>query len=224
MLSSKPKIYSVYLQRAKVAYEKPVIRASVELILSIFTVTFLLLVAIRPTLTTVAQLQKKIEDQEVVEKKLTSKINQLVRAQTQLAENSDTIELYKMAVTENYDYGELAKRVEILAKESGVTIELLSMPKVAITGPLISATAGDAKTKEVANKEGDVFKNEMGIAIKGDFGSVMKFLKTVEDVDRLMYFTSIKIKRIEDARNSADKGKLRVTAKMNSYYYPALTK
>ena len=62
-------------------YQRPEIKASVEIILSVFTVAGLLLLAIRPTLATVATLQKKIEDQQVVNRRLEAKISQLVNAQ-----------------------------------------------------------------------------------------------------------------------------------------------
>jgi len=58
--------YSLYFQKVSLMYKRPEIRASLEVILSVFTITILIFAAIRPTLTNIVSLQKKIEDQEVI--------------------------------------------------------------------------------------------------------------------------------------------------------------
>ena len=73
-------------QRIKQVYKKPEIRVPTEIILSVFASLFLIMTAIRPTLITVAELRKKIEDQTLIETKLKTKIKKLISAREQLDE------------------------------------------------------------------------------------------------------------------------------------------
>ena len=64
-------------------YENPVARVSIELFLSIFTVIFFAVFAIRPTLLTIADLIKEIEDKEDLIVQLDRKIASLSSAETE---------------------------------------------------------------------------------------------------------------------------------------------
>ena len=48
--------------RLKQVYRRPEMRASLEIIFSIFAMSFLLMVVVRPTIGIIAELQKKIID------------------------------------------------------------------------------------------------------------------------------------------------------------------
>ena len=81
-------------QKLSLAYQKPEIRVPMEIILSVFASLFLITTAIRPTLVTVAELKKKIEDQSLVEKKLGTKIRSLIQARKQLDEYEVNLPLF----------------------------------------------------------------------------------------------------------------------------------
>ena len=137
--------YDLNYQKIRLAYQRPEIKASVEVILSVFAVTFLLLMAVRPTLATVAELRKKIEDYEIVDKKLSNKIAQLTRAEEDLRKNSGSLYLFEKAVPDDFDYADLAKRIEIVTIEEGVVLESLNFSRIDITGEEVTDEKKDSR-------------------------------------------------------------------------------
>jgi len=207
-------------QRLKLIYQKPEIKASLEVILSVFTVAFLLAIAIRPTLSTVAGLKKKIEDKEVVNKKLTNKIDQLVKADEQLKEHELDLLMYKEATPDNYDFGGLAKRVEIIAEENGVKIESLMFSRVAIVGEVILSEKDIQKKRKEEKSEDDgrgASKFTVRFEIRGSQGGVVNFLRQIEKMDRVLVLT-----RVEFEKEKAEiiSKTIEVSGEAAGYYLP----
>jgi Tfp pilus assembly protein PilO len=208
-------------ERIKLIYERPEIRASVEIILSVFSVGFLLLFAIRPTLATVVSLQKKIEDQSLVDTKLTTKITQLVRAQSDLTTYAEKLTLFDLAVSDLHDQGPLAKRVEVLVRESGLTINSLSLGSVPLLGSFVNLSDAEReKAPPPTEPGGKMASFEIDFDLSGSADQVSEFLMDLENIDRVVILRNIDIKR-EDLRsvqtNILTKG-VRVLGRATAYY------
>lgn len=202
--------YNLNYQKIRLAYQRPEIKASVEVILSVFAVAFLLLVAVRPTLATVAELRKKIEDYEIVDKKLSNKINQLTRAEKNLRENSASLYLFEKAVPNNFDYAGLAKRIEIVAVEEGVILESLNFSRVDITGEEVTDEKKDKKKSFIEGEFTLVF------SLNGEEVKIVSFLEKIEKLDRVIKLENVLIKKVEDKELPG--GKLRATGEITGYY------
>jgi len=202
--------YDLNYQKIRLAYQRPEIKASVEVILSVFAVAFLLMMAVRPTLATVAELRKKIEDYGMVDKKLNSKIAQLTRAEKELGENSANLYLFEKGVPDEFDYAELAKRVEILTIEEGVNLETLNFSQADITGEEV--------TVEKKNKKNDFVEGEflLRFSLNGEEVKIISFLEKTEKLDRVVKLKNISIKKVED--KDFPTGKLRATGEIVGYY------
>lgn len=208
-----------YYRKISLAYKKPEIRASTEIILSVFAVFFLAMTAIRPTLVTVAELQKKIEDQELVDKKITSKINSLVRAQTSLEEYADRLYLYEEGVPEGYSYSDLAKRIEIIANEEDLTIESLIFSKAEIAGKeTIKPGEVDKKDSLATWVDGKnkVIEFEVKFEVLGDQEGVYGFISRIENMDRVMRVVQVDITRADSKKVGLNK--LRASGQVRGYY------
>ena len=202
--------YNLNYQKIRLAYQKPEIKASVEVILSVFAVAFLLLVAVRPTLATVAELRKKIEDYEIVNKKLSNKISQLTRAEENLKENSANLYLFEKAVPDNFAYANLAKRIEIVAIEEGVVLESLNFSRVDITGEEVT---DEKKDKRESFLEGEFL---LIFSLNGEEVKIVSFLEKIEKLDRVMKLENVSIKKVEDKELLG--GKLRAIGEITGYY------
>lgn len=202
--------YSLNYQKIKLVYQRPEIKASVEVILSVFTVAFLLLVAVRPTLATVAELRKKIEDYEMVEKKLSSKIVQLTQAEENLRENSANLYLFEKAVTDDFRYAGLAKRIELTAVEEGVLLESLYFSRVDIAGEVVEDKKKDKKSNFI---EGEF---TLKFSLSGSEKGIVSFLEKIEKLDRVVILRNVLIKKVEE--KDLPEGKLRATGEMIGYY------
>lgn len=214
--------------KVRAAYRRPEIRASLEIILSVFTVAFLLLVVIRPTLTIVAELQKKINDQDSVDKKLSTKITQLSKARSDLSTFGNQIDLFNKAVPDANDSSGLAKRLALLVQENNLQTNYLTVGSVPLFGNLINLGNKESKNKgEDPNvvpleKGTNVAKLEITFDLRGSQTDVLKFLSDIEKLDRLIKLTSVDIKREEEKDSDVTKSfrGVRLIGRGSVYYLP----
>lgn len=214
-------------ERIKLIYERPEVKASVEIILSVFSVAFLLLFAIRPTLGAIVSLQKKIEDQTVVDTKLTTKITQLTKAQSDLTTYAGKLPQFNLAVSDFHDQGPLAKRVEVLVRESGLSINNLNLGSVPLSGGFVNLSdAEKEKATPPTEPGGKIASFEIDFDLSGSADQVSKFLVDLENIDRVVILEKIDIKR-EDLRSAGTNNVLtkgvRVLGSATVYYLLAAT-
>lgn len=214
-------------EKVRLAYERPEIKASVEIILSVFTVAGLLFLAIRPTLATIATLQKKIEDQKIVDQKLETKITQLVRAQTDLSTYRDRLQDYTDAVPELHGEGSLAKRIELLAQETGLTINNLSFGAVPMFGRLINLSdkSKGMETPETM-AEGKIAIFDISFDLSGNPNQISDYLTRLENMDRVVILSGVNLQKEDlkttiQSENSVESQVVRgvrVVGTANAYY------
>lgn len=203
---------SVYLQRVGRVYEKPEIKSSVEILLSIFAVTILSLLAIKPTIANVLSLQKKIEDQKVILKKADTKIGQLFTAQDALTEHASSLGLYDLAVPSGFDYNSITRRVALLALKNGLTLSRVSLPGNVLVGSgEANKTVKDKKEVLIYDTDGQM-KIPVSFSAIGSQNSILSFLVELENMDRLALIGNISItkqqKTIEQSGQLAVSGEV----------------
>ncbi|MBU1071165.1 type 4a pilus biogenesis protein PilO [Patescibacteria group bacterium] len=188
----------------RLVYQKPQIRVPAEVLLSVFASLFLIMVAIRPTLVTVTELKKKIEDQVIVETKLDTKIKKLIQARKQLDENESNLPLFERAVPENYTYANLAKKIEIIAAEEMIDIESLVFSSV-----FVSADEGE-------KNPGVVKEFTISFAVVANEPTVVSFLTKIENLDRALTISAVEITKVKE--REVLQNKLRASGKISGYY------
>jgi len=208
-------------QKLRLVYQRPEIRVSTEIILSVFASLFLITTAIRPTLVTVAELKKKIEDQTLVETKLDTKIKRLIQARRQLDENEDSLPLFERAVPENYAYANLAKKIEILASEENVDIESLVFSSAIVSSDDGGKDFDERDKKNRENREWVNGKNKVKefvvrFSVVADEPAIMSFLRKVEGLDRVLMVSAVDIAKVKE--RELPKKKLRASGEINGYY------
>jgi hypothetical protein len=212
--------YALYYQKIGLLYKRPEIQASLEIILSVFTVLILISAAIRPTLVNITSLQKKIDDQTVVDKKADNKIIQLLNAQKELTTYSDSLYLFDAAVPDNFTYSENAERLQFLAKKNSLTMESLSFPGYALLGNSNSGMDWGKKILKTVND--GVFPEQIDFAIKGKPQNVINFLAEVENMDRLAILNSVTMTKQVGQTQAEDT--LKASGRMSFYFYSSSTK
>jgi Tfp pilus assembly protein PilO len=207
--------YSLYYQKIGLIYQRPEIKASLEIILSVFVVTGLILAAIRPTLTNIAALQKRIDDLESVDKKADNKIAQVFNSQNQLSTFQDKLRLFDEAVPDKFSYYNMAGRIESLARKRGLTVQTVSMPGIKLFGK--GKGVGEWSTKTLTKNANKIIKSSISFAVSGDPETVRVFLEEVENMDRLAQLESVVMSTEIGQANRALS--LRVTAEISFYFY-----
>jgi len=111
-------------------YLHPVAQVSIELFLSIGAVLFFAVFAIRPTLLTMSDLIKEIDDKKALDKSLGQKIAALSSAQAEYLQFQPQLPELDQAIPTNTDLIQTLKIVEKVASEQKVTINSLTISDV----------------------------------------------------------------------------------------------
>lgn len=107
-------------------YQKPVAKVSLELFLSIGLITLLAVFAIQPTIMTMTNLIKEIDDKTTLNEQLKKKVAALQTAQTVYAKVESQLPLLQEAVPPQPELVRALKIIEKLATEHGVVISAVS--------------------------------------------------------------------------------------------------
>jgi len=149
--------------------------------LTVFTISFFLLVAIRPTIVTVAKLSREIKEKREAEKQLDKKIDSLVTAQKIYAQNSNKISLLEEAFPQNNNFPTLAYFLEKSAQENQVQISTLSFEKV-----ILSQSDSTKKTKN----NNPYLEIGFSVSAQGEYNNLKSFISSLENSRRLITIES----------------------------------
>lgn len=209
--------YSLFYQRISLIYQRPEVKASLEVILSVFTVAFLIFAAIRPTLTNIASLQKKIEDLDSANKKADNKISQILNAQQQLDTFQSKLFLLDEAVPDEYSYLDMAGRIEVLAKRRGLNVQTIDLPGKRLFGE--GKGVGEWADKLVKSDPTNIAIANVQFTVNGNPGNVAAFIEDVENMDRVTLLTSL-VLTTEPAAGTGQT--LKAVGLINFYFYEGI--
>lgn len=185
-----PRIASTYIKDVQRIYQQsPGIKVTVQLIMSVFAVAFFTFFAIRPTLGTISELLKKIEDQKEVDRKLDTKIVQLTEAQTELIENEADLPLINLAIPEVPDLKGFIQRLEVLAVASEAELGSVQFQAVPLVGERTSLTAEPSAKED--EPEGEGLFITFNFVINGNQANILAFLSALETIDRAVAITRL---------------------------------
>lgn len=180
--------YLNYYKRLKQLSQNPLTRVSGLVSLTFFTIAFFGIFAISPTLKTIAQLNKQIEDTETVNSKLKSKVKDLEKAEIVYSQVLESLDLVDRVLPEKNEFERLAWQISWLVVESGVEITSSSFGEFVIVGSQDKA-------------EGKVQLISLDLSVSGSYNKIKAMLKKITEIDRL-----IEIETVSLTKNAADGG------------------
>lgn len=185
-------------------YQKPVARVSVELFLSIGAVIFFAIFAIRPTLLTMSDLIKEIEDKRQLDKQMAQKIAALSSAQSEYLKLQERVGVLDEAVPTGPNLIGLFKIIEKLASDNQLVITAMSVNDV--PKDIVGEPAFDQLER----------KNlEFTVGITGDYASVRTFVNQLSQVRRTILVDRVTFS-VSDVRGSK---RLDAVVSVNAPYY-----
>ena len=189
-------------------YKQPVARVSLELILSVLAIIFFAIFAIKPTLETMADLVKEIQDKSELESQMDLKISSLYTAQSQYYKYSDQFYLLEQAIPQEFNLVESIKILEKLAGEERLAIERISLsniPKKTNEAVLAAADFADFKRDFVV----------LNVDVLGDYLTIRQFVEKVINLRKIMIVDQVSFsKKTEQQGLSA-----RIRVSFPYYYY-----
>lgn len=185
-------------------YQKPVARVSIELFLSVGAVLFFAIFAIRPTLLTMSDLIKEIEDKRQLDKQMAQKIAALSSAQSEYIKNQERFAALDAAIPTNPDLVGLFKILEKLASEQTIVISAMSVAE--IPKPLPPDTLFTQLERKNLN---------FNISITGDYASIRNFVGELAKAQRTIVVEKVTFS-VSDIRGAK---RLDAIVSINAPYY-----
>jgi len=196
--NKKNALHYNYLLKAKNIYNIPIVGASTTLIFTLAVICVFAFFAIRPTLTTIAKLNKELKEKQEVNKILEKKINNLNKAQVSYAQVIDYLVLIERALPEKADFNQAASQINFLTFSNNLVLLSASFGKFYLV-------ASPSETTEVNTLD-------FNISVYGSYTDIKNFIQELENIDRVIQINSVifssKIKKDQTKLQSDLRGKI----------------
>jgi len=165
--------YQGYFTRLKKIYEnRPDIRAYIGILLTLLTVSFFAIFAIKPTLSTIASLSSQIKTQQEILAKLQKKVNDLQTAQNTWIALQNEIPLIKQAIPPKPDPAEFLRQIEMVSLKENTKLESVEMENI----PLFGSSSNIISTATQEKLPENVKSLNFSLSISGSYTQLRDFL------------------------------------------------
>jgi len=164
--------YRKYYVNLRQFYQKPVAKVSFFVLLSFVTVIFFSVFAIRPTVTTIGELVREIEDKQTIYEQLQQKRQALANLQGVMQTNRADVELVNAVLPNTANLGRLMQEIEYLSQKQRVQ--------------LLAVSFVPTKTKGEKGKTENVTETGFSLTVGGSFVDLSAFMKALEQLDRIL--------------------------------------
>lgn len=165
--------------------------------MSLILVVGLLVVAIRPTATKIAELVGQIKQQKELSAKLNDKINQDQQAAQLLEQSRQRLSLLSDGLPSTPMWKEWEKDMESLATQSGVKIDTLTIGGVQIKGDYVP-TALDKNNQVASGLPSEVTGIDINLTVTGQYSQFRQFIEMLEKTRRINIFSMVEIDKQKD--------------------------
>ena len=207
---SRNSSYYLYLQRMAL---KPGFKETLGITLSLITVSFFLIFALKPSLTKIASLKKSIEASQQTLDQLKKKKTALVGVERLWSQIKDENKRVEKTIPLGPDYNYFVKEVEWVAQTTGVKYANGSFSASLIKSDLINAYEINQHLAPIEIK--------VNLRFEGDYPNLMETLDKLTELDRLLEIKSVTINQND---NKSETGRLVMTVGGKIYYFGDKTK
>jgi Tfp pilus assembly protein PilO len=155
------------------------------------------LFAISPTLSTIANLQKQIEDNKYVDAQLVSKITNLSILQQKYANLKNDLPIVYDAIPTSAEIPPLMAEIQTIAKTKGLQLDNFQTYSV------------DLSTMAMAKVTNSSF--DFGFSGKGDYSSIINFIDQLLNFQRVITIGNVTISKLDN--NQKNNGLLQLNFK-----------
>lgn len=185
-------------------YSQPSARVSLELFITIIVIMFFAVFAIRPTLLTMSDLIKEIEDKRALDQALTEKVAALSTGQTEYLNFQPKIGTLEKALPSDPRLIDSLKLIEKIASDRRLAIVSIGIPEP----PQISTASAEVMPERQ--------NLNFAVTVAGDYVTIREFVNDLQNAKRIMIVESI-IFRIDETDGEILKAQITI----NMPYYGA---
>lgn len=164
--------------------ERADVKAYLEILLSLATISIFAFFALKPTLLTIAQLIKDIESKNETLSVMNQKIQNLAKAQALYDQERSNIQLLKVAIPENPAPDVFVRQLEGLSAKYQSPIAALKLDKVVILGDEITVAGGEEEGSPLPDGSKGLTFSVSTTAEPALYLSLSNFLSDIERLRR----------------------------------------
>jgi Tfp pilus assembly protein PilO len=168
--------------------------ASLWLILSLALVILLVVLALRPTLSTIAGLVGQIKQQKELAGQLDDKIRKVQKAKTELEAVRGRLVLLDQGLPEISLWDEFANRLQTLASEQGVELDDMSISDVEISSGATTPNQMDSVLPQ------EVKRVNFVVNFRGEYSQLKSFIWGVAEMRRLVSIKRVVLTREDEGQ------------------------
>jgi Tfp pilus assembly protein PilO len=198
-----------YSQDLRRYYRLPSVQVSLTLVLSLFVATIFIVFALRPTITTIATLNKTITESEKMLKQLDTKVKALQVAASQLEQVKTFLPKVNVSIPNNgAQYSPLTLSVEALALNTGIQLESETLGPTLLFSRILSPFT--------PNKNQVVIALPVSVRVVGSYPAVNSFLTQLLTMERILSIDSATIAR--EAATKTENAGVSLNVSGSAYY------
>lgn len=171
------------------------------LTISLFTLSFFGLFAVRPTLITAVSLMKQVSDLRKLYNDDENKIGSLIRGQSEYEKIRNDIKLIHTSLPTNSEFSKLAKTIEKFALQEDFSISSFQIDPVPISN---------------TGQNGKLYDYGFSLVGIGKYSAVSSFLNHITNWKRIVNINSLEYTQTEGTTSAI----LRLSLKATTYYEP----
>ena len=187
-------------------YEKPVAQVSTELFFTIAATIFFALFAIRPTILTMTELVKEIEDKENALDALNKKVAALSSVQNEYFSLQNQFFLLDEAVPDKITFKTILQTIEKTASDMKITISTLQIKEVPF-----------ASLEEVVFTKKNPTVIDLTVNVSGSYTEVRDFIDRLSNLRPLFTIDSVSVSTAGTDQTESDF--LNATIRIQAHYY-----
>ena len=170
-----------FLNIAAIYKQKKDLKMFLEILLSLGTITFFVIFALKPTVLTITQLIKEIQSKEEIVAKLDTKIQNVATARTLVDSESNRIPLIESSIPGIPSPETFVRQLEGLAAKNGVNLLGMSIGEVVLTGDVEKPKKDEpGLTPLPEGAKGATFS----LSVSGPYVNLSNFLADLETLRR----------------------------------------
>ena len=207
--------YYKYYQKLEPAFKNRKTQAYLMAVLSLMTISFFGFFAIRPTLKTIAVLQRQIIDRKTLNEKLDEKINALILAQDEYRLIEADLPLIYTLLPEKPEFPLLMRLLENLTIQNSATISGIQFDPIVLYEKSPPETETATETKDTAADE--TIPMFFTLSFQGKYQNLINLLDQLTRLERLITINSVDL---SVAKLADEMSELKLGIQSRSYYYP----
>jgi len=205
-------------QAIKKYREKEEVWKYTEASLTLFTIAFFVIFAIRPAVTTISGLVGEIKEKELISSKMRKKINAIIEAQEEYALYQQRVSLVDSFLPPNLNVAQGLAQVIGAAGETRLPAEGVSVSEFELNNQVAAkAVSGKSGTKKtVSEKSSQLGEVKFNFGSTGDYSDLREFISRLIKTRRWIEISQYQIGKSQDEDNTSQ---LKLTINGKLYFW-----